>query len=260
MAREYEALALNGHNYPTWVMDTMIALASRGIVRAIQAEQDPLPTGVTPLTKEQKYTALYYIIRHHIHPDLKSEYLEEVCPRTLFQALKTRYEQQKAVVMPEALHDWTHLRLQDFKSVRVEKHDELLAKNGSQRPVGSQPLPEVHLNVKNGRKFDGAFNDKPLNFNGKRKRNRSRKPGNSDHGEGTAKPKFDKTKLCDKCGSYMHPTSKCKTQNIWPFCTSNPRDAKYLKGKGLKPTSTFIQIAPMELVVRKMFLLDLATP
>ncbi|KAK1693740.1 hypothetical protein QYE76_010437 [Lolium multiflorum] len=226
MAREFEALALNGHNYPTWAMDTKIALASRGIVRAIQAEQDPLPAGVTPLTEEQKYTALY-IIRHHIHPDLKSEYLEEESPSTLFQALKTRYEQQKAVVLPEALHDWTHLRLQDFKSIgeynhevhkissklrfcgkeptdaekiektlstmlpsdrilqqqyrardyqvysdlihillQAEKHDELLAKNGSQRPVGSQPLPEFHMNVATGRKFDGGFKGKPSNFNG----------------------------------------------------------------------------------------------
>nr|XP_051197365.1 uncharacterized protein LOC127310760 [Lolium perenne] len=182
MAREFEALALNGHNYPTWAMDTKIALASRGIVRAIQAEQDPLPAGVTPLTDEQKYTALY-IIRHHIHPDLKSDYLEEESPSTLFRGPQNE----------------------------AEKHDELLAKNGSQRPVGSQPLPEVHMNVANGRKFDGGFKGKPSNFNGKRKRNRNRKPRNSDRGKGTAKSKFDKSKLCDKCGCYMHPTDKCKT-------------------------------------------------
>ncbi|XP_051211166.2 uncharacterized protein [Lolium perenne] len=219
-------------------MDTKIALASRGIVRAIQAEQDPLPAGVTPLTEQQKYTVLY-IIRHHIHQDLKSEYLEEKSPSTLFQALKTRYEQQTTVVLPEALHDLTHLRLQDFKSIsestitrilqtirardyqvysdlihillQAEKHDELLAKNGSQRPVGSQPLPEVHMNVATGRKFDGGFKGKPSNFNGKRKRNRNRKPRNSDHGKDTAKSKFDKSKLCDKCGCYTHPSDKCKT-------------------------------------------------
>ena len=34
--------------------------------------------------------------------------------------------------------------------LQAEKHDELLAKNGSQRPVGPQPLPEVHMNVANG--------------------------------------------------------------------------------------------------------------
>jgi hypothetical protein len=36
--------------------------------------------------------------------------------------------------------------------------------------------------------------------------------------------------------------------------------ATHLEGKGFKPTSTFIQMAPMELVVRVTFLLDLAPP
>jgi hypothetical protein len=36
--------------------------------------------------------------------------------------------------------------------------------------------------------------------------------------------------------------------------------AMHLEGKGLKPTSTVIQMAPMELVVRETFLLDLTPP
>ncbi|SPT17382.1 unnamed protein product [Triticum aestivum] len=194
-AKEFEELALNGHNYPTRAMDIKISLASRGIARAIQPPETPLPAGAAPLTEQQNYAALF-IIRHHIHPNFKSEYLQEESPSTLFLALKTRYEQQKAVVLPKALHDWTHLRLQDFKSIgeynhavhkirsklhfrekepteekiektlskmlpsdrilqqqyrdrnytvyselihmllQAEKHDELLAKNGSQRLVG----------------------------------------------------------------------------------------------------------------------------
>jgi hypothetical protein len=77
--REFDALHLNGHNYPTWAMDIKIALVSRGLVRAIHNPEDPLPAGVTPLRDEHKYVVLY-IIRHHIHPDLKSEYLEEESP------------------------------------------------------------------------------------------------------------------------------------------------------------------------------------
>ena len=47
MARESDALALNGHNYLIWAMDIKIALASSGLVRAIQAP-DVLPlAGVT---------------------------------------------------------------------------------------------------------------------------------------------------------------------------------------------------------------------
>ena len=98
--------------------------------------------------------------------------------------------------------DLVHILLQ------VEKPEELLAKNGSQCPVGSQPLPEVHMNVANRQKFDVVFNGKPSNFNGKRKRNWNRKPRNSDHGKGTAKHEFEITKLCDKCGCYTHPTNK----------------------------------------------------
>jgi hypothetical protein len=36
--------------------------------------------------------------------------------------------------------------------------------------------------------------------------------------------------------------------------------ATHLEGKGLKPTSTFIHMALMELVVRETFLLDLTPP
>src|SRR4051812_12546312 len=206
-AKEFEELALNGHNYPTWAMDIKISLASRGLVRAIQDPETALPEGATPLNEQQKYAALF-IIRHHIHPDLKAEYLQEESPSTLFPALKTRYEQQKAVVLLEALHDWTHHRLQDFKSIgeynhavhkiysklyycvkepttvekidktlstilplytrnytvyskhihmllRAKKHDELLAKIGSQRLVGALPLLEVHLTVVDRQKFNG---------------------------------------------------------------------------------------------------------
>ena len=35
MAREFDALALNGHNYLIWAMDNKIALTSSGLVRAI---------------------------------------------------------------------------------------------------------------------------------------------------------------------------------------------------------------------------------
>jgi hypothetical protein len=48
---------------------------------------------------------------HHIHLDLKSEYVLEEEPSALWAALQNRYEQQKAVILPEANHDWVHLRL-----------------------------------------------------------------------------------------------------------------------------------------------------
>jgi hypothetical protein len=78
MDREFEELALDGHNYPTWAMDVNISLTLRGMYEAI----------VTPVDRQQelplthKYNVLY-IIRHHIHPDLKLEYVLEEEPSVL---------------------------------------------------------------------------------------------------------------------------------------------------------------------------------
>jgi hypothetical protein len=43
-------------------------------------------------------------------------------PNVLWDALQTRYEHQKIVILPEANHDWTILRLQDFKSIGEYNH------------------------------------------------------------------------------------------------------------------------------------------
>jgi hypothetical protein len=45
---------------------------------------------------------------------LKSEYVLKEEPSVLWTALQNRYEQQKTVILPEANHDWIHLRLQDY--------------------------------------------------------------------------------------------------------------------------------------------------
>jgi gag-polypeptide of LTR copia-type len=117
MAHEFDQLALDGHNYPTWALDVKISLASRGLTLALS------PPGERPAAflEMHKYNALY-IIRHHLHPDLKAEYVMEEEPHTLWVALQGRYEQQKAIILPEANHEWTHIRLQDFKSIEDYNH------------------------------------------------------------------------------------------------------------------------------------------
>ncbi|XP_066384615.1 uncharacterized protein [Miscanthus floridulus] len=115
--KEFDLLALDGHNYPTWAVDIKVSLASRGLYRAVSSPEE----GVAPLDDQHVYTALY-LIRSHIHPDLKAEYLLEENPRNLWNSLKQRYEQQKALVLPAANYEWTQLRLQDFKTVSDYNH------------------------------------------------------------------------------------------------------------------------------------------
>jgi hypothetical protein len=72
MVREFEELALDEHNYPTWALDAKISLTFRGtyeaIIPPIDRQQELPPT--------HQYNSLY-IIRHHIHPDSKSDYVME---------------------------------------------------------------------------------------------------------------------------------------------------------------------------------------
>jgi hypothetical protein len=117
MTREFVGLALYGHNYPTWAMDVKISLALHGVYEAILPHEERTVALLDPF----KYNTLY-IIRNHLHVDLKSEYVMEEEPHVLWAALQTRYEQQKAVILPEANHDWTILRLQDFKSIGEYNH------------------------------------------------------------------------------------------------------------------------------------------
>jgi hypothetical protein len=81
-------------------MDIKISLALRGVYEAILPPEER----TIPLLDRFKYNALY-IIRNHQHVDLKSENVMEEEPNVLWATLQTRYEQQKAVILPEANHD-----------------------------------------------------------------------------------------------------------------------------------------------------------
>jgi hypothetical protein len=118
MTREFEEIGLDGHNYPTWAMDIKISLTLCGMYEAIVSPSER----IIPLLESYKYNALY-IIRNHIHPDLKSEYVMEEEPNTLWATLQTRYEQHKVMILSEANHEWTMLQLQDFKSIGEYNHD-----------------------------------------------------------------------------------------------------------------------------------------
>jgi hypothetical protein len=117
MAHEFEELSLDGHNYPIWTMDVKISSALIGMYEAI------IPTADRQheLPPTHKYNALY-IIKHHIHPDLKSEYVLEEETSDLWMAFQNHYEQQKAVILPEANQDWIRFHLQDYKSIGDYNH------------------------------------------------------------------------------------------------------------------------------------------
>jgi hypothetical protein len=100
MTHEFKELDLDGHNYLTWVMDVKISFTLCRVYEAILPPEER----IFQLFEPFKYNVLY-IIRNHLHVDLKSEYVMEEKPHILWFALQTCYEQQKAVILPKANHD-----------------------------------------------------------------------------------------------------------------------------------------------------------
>lgn len=106
----FVALDISGDNYLSWVQDVKLHLGSKKLSDTIK------PDNTT--TVEEKFTSIIFL-RHHMHEDLKSEYLEVEDPYILWENLKDRFDHQKLVYLPAAENDWANLRLQDFKSVRA---------------------------------------------------------------------------------------------------------------------------------------------
>ena len=48
-------------------------------------------------------------LRHHLHEQLKSEYLMVKEPYVLWECLNERFNHQKIVTLPKARYDWMHL-------------------------------------------------------------------------------------------------------------------------------------------------------
>jgi hypothetical protein len=110
--REFEVLAVDGSNYLTWATDVEIKLDGMSLDHTIVQPE----AGKDERTKPDKARALHFL-RHHLHPNMKSEYMTERDPLVLWQSLKDRFSQQLTIVLPRAQQDWITLRFQDYKSV-----------------------------------------------------------------------------------------------------------------------------------------------
>nr|XP_028962223.1 uncharacterized protein LOC114826298 [Malus domestica] len=104
----YAALDITGNNYLTWVLDTKIHLETGNLGDTIREESS---------SSSQERAKAMIFIRRHLNEALKSEYLTVEDSLTLWNALRIRYNHQTMVIFPRAHYKWTHLRIQDFKSV-----------------------------------------------------------------------------------------------------------------------------------------------
>ncbi|KAJ3681083.1 hypothetical protein LUZ60_015572 [Juncus effusus] len=96
---EFVALGISGNNYLSWILDAEIHLDAMGL-------EDTIKAGNKASIQDRAKAMIF--LRHHLHESLKSEYLT---------VKDLRFFHKKTTILPKARDEWTHLRLQDFKSV-----------------------------------------------------------------------------------------------------------------------------------------------
>ncbi|KAL6532324.1 hypothetical protein OROGR_014294 [Orobanche gracilis] len=105
---DFIALDIYGKNYLSWTLDADIHLISKGLGETIKEGNKE--------SQQDRAKALLFL-RHHLHDDLKIEYLTVKDPSELWKNLKERFDHQRTVVLPRARYELMNLRLQDFKNV-----------------------------------------------------------------------------------------------------------------------------------------------
>ncbi|KAL1193275.1 hypothetical protein V5N11_017108 [Cardamine amara subsp. amara] len=131
---EFAALTLSGENYLQWAFDIKIALKFKGLGECIVDENNE--------DERNRYKAIS-IIRHHLAESLKNQYVSMENPLKLWQALKTRYDHHKTVMLPKARHEWRNLRFMDYKS--VEENNSAMFKIISKMNLCGEEITEEEM-------------------------------------------------------------------------------------------------------------------
>ncbi|XP_012829159.1 PREDICTED: uncharacterized protein LOC105950356 [Erythranthe guttata] len=89
-------------------MDVKIHLTSKKLRMAIVKEN---------LLNEAPKAEAMILIRRHLDEVLRSDHSSIEDPQILWEALASRFDHQKIILLPEARNKWIHLRFMDFKTV-----------------------------------------------------------------------------------------------------------------------------------------------
>jgi hypothetical protein len=93
---EFVALDISGKNYLPWILDAEIHLTANNLGDTIKDENKASP--------QEKAKAIIFL-RHHLHEDLKTEYLTVKDLLELWKNLKERYDHKKQVLLPKTRYE-----------------------------------------------------------------------------------------------------------------------------------------------------------
>ncbi|XP_050125721.1 uncharacterized protein LOC126602974 [Malus sylvestris] len=131
---DFVALDITGNSYLTWVLDTKIHLEAGNLRDTIREENS---------SSSQDWVKAMIFNRRHLDEGLKNEYLTVEDPLAIWKTLTNKYNHQTTVILPRAHSEWTHLRIQDFKS--VGKYNSVLFRITSQMKLCGDTITEEDM-------------------------------------------------------------------------------------------------------------------
>ncbi|XP_028964640.2 uncharacterized protein [Malus domestica] len=131
---DFVALDITRKNYLTWVVDAKIHLEAGNLRETIKEDNN---------ASYQDWAKAMIFIHRHLDEGLKNEYLTIEDPLTLWMALKNRYNHQKKLILPRAHYEWTHLKIQGFKS--VAEYNSAMFKISSQMKLCGETIIEEDM-------------------------------------------------------------------------------------------------------------------
>ncbi|KAM0993780.1 hypothetical protein ACFX2G_009496 [Malus domestica] len=131
---DFVGLDITRKNYLTWVVDTKIHMEVENLGETIKE-------GNNVSSQDRANTMIFILL--HLDEGLKNKYLTIEDSLALWKTLRNRYNHQKTVILPRTHYEWTHLRIQDFKS--VAKYNSAMFRISSQMKLCGETITKEDM-------------------------------------------------------------------------------------------------------------------
>ena len=114
----FTPLSADGSNFLEWENDAKVLLSAEDLAKTLVDEPPPPPTtseaAPAPRIPESARWHALMILRRHLEPALRLQYLQVEDPAELWSELHARFDHQQTLFLPQAHTDWTNIRVMDF--------------------------------------------------------------------------------------------------------------------------------------------------
>ena len=110
---KFPALTVDGENYVAWSGLAKAHLFADSLDHTLT----PYTEDTVPTKRQREATKAVLFLKHHMVVELQNQYRSVNDSAELWKTLTDRFDHQRLVFLPKALHDWNNLRFANFKTV-----------------------------------------------------------------------------------------------------------------------------------------------